>query len=131
MPSGRPTADVIDDEAMADFCAETQKRYAQCGMELFDRIGLDDVHAAFALATEDRCFLVDRVRGSRLRDYRELHLAAAKLAALEPKTRIYGILLADAPPPDEFRDFGLRHGIVMGGRDAASRFVEEKLAAET
>lgn len=133
MASGRPEADVLDDEAMSLFCGEMKIRFAPRGLELFAELGFDDAHASFALATEDCCFLVDRVRGSLLRDYHELHRAVAKLAALEPASRIFGILLADADhaPPAELRRFGRRHGIAMADPQAASGFIEEKLAEET
>lgn len=86
----------MDDEKMAELCRAAKDRLEDVPeLELFDNINIDDVLVAYALATNECGFLIDRRNGTLLRDVHRLIRAMKGLKKQEPKCRLFGILLAD------------------------------------
>jgi hypothetical protein len=125
--------ETIDDNEMDGLCREMQTRFASRGMDLFTMLCFDDTQVPFALATDDCCFLVDRVRQSVIRDYYRLKLAAGKLAEKEPQARIFGILLVGSTQgiASEFLRFAGMNDIALLEPEKAGEFIEGKLAKTT
>lgn len=123
--------DMIDDKEMDELCREMRTRFAPRGIDLFTMLCFDDAHVPFALATDDCCFLVDRVCQSLIWDYHRLKLAVGELAKKEPQSR--GILLVGTTHciASEFLRFAGMNGIVLLEPDKAGDFIEKKLAKIT
>ncbi len=121
--------DVIDDKEMDELCREMKTRFASRALDLFTMVCFGDAHVPFALATDDCCFLVDRVRESVIRDYHRLTLAVGKLAEKEPQARIFGILLVGSAQgiATEFLRFAEMNDIALLEPDEAGDFIEGKL----
>ena len=125
--------DMIDDKEMDELCREMRTRFASRGIDLFTMLRFDDAHVPFALATDDCCFLVDRVRQSLIWDYHRLKLAVGELAEKEPQSRIFGILLVGTTQgiASEFLRYAGMNDIALLEPDKTGDFVEEKLAKMT
>lgn len=121
--------DAIDDKAMDELCREMRTRFASRRMDLFTMLCFDKTYVPFALATDDCCFLIDRVRQSVIRDYYRLKLAAGKLAEKEPQARIFGILLVGSTQgiASEFLRFAGMNDIALLEPDKTGDFIEGKL----
>ena len=122
--------EAVSDEAMRELCQRLRLLFASHNMDLFEKVCFDDtLCAAFALSTDDCCFLVDRVRQSMLRDYHNLVRVVKKLTDKAPRTRIFGILLVGTEQElsSEFRSFGKRHNIALLDPENVAGFIEENL----
>ncbi|MBO4630640.1 MAG: hypothetical protein J5858_01820 [Lentisphaeria bacterium] len=122
--------EAVSDEAMRELCQRLRLLFASHNMDLFEKVCFDDtLCAAFALSTDDCCFLVDRVRQSMLRDYHDLVQVVKKLTEKEPHARIFGILLVGTEKglSAEFRLFGKRHNIALLNPENVAGFIEANL----
>lgn len=126
--------EAVSEEAIRELCRRLRLFFASHNMDLFEKVCFDDtLCAAFALSTDDCCFLIDRVRQSILRDYHNLVQVVKKLSEKEPQARIFGILLVGTTQgiASEFLRFAGMNGIALLEPDKAREFIEEKLAKTT
>ena len=126
-------AETVSDETMLGLCRLMRVLFAPHRMDLFENIRFEDTCAAFALSTDECCFLIDRIRHSTLRDYHILTQAVGKLAVKEPKARIFGILLVGAAQEitPEFLRFGEKHRIALLKPAKVAGFIKKKLEIKT
>lgn len=112
---GSGCAGRVGDETVAELCRLMRTVFASRGLDLFENVSCGDGSAAFALSTDDCCFLVDRVRDSLLRDHHVMTRMVKQLAEEEPGARVFGILLVGSVQgiPEEFLRFGKRHNITL------------------
>ena len=123
----------VSNAAMAETCGLMQERFASHGMDLFENVTLDGRTAPFALATDECCFLVDRVQKSILLDFHAMSLMVKKLAQMEPEARIFGVLLLKTTEgiSHEFLQFGKRHRVFLLKPDDMAGFIGKNLETMT
>lgn len=118
-----------DAEKLARLCRNLESDFKSRGVELIDNVRAGGEHVAFALANDECGFLINGREKSLLRGVVRLDRAARDLRAQEPKSRVFGILLAnDVSGMDgEFMRYCSGRGIAILTENQLSSFVAEKL----
>jgi len=89
---------------LKEICRQIMKNLSSDGLEFFDDVPIGGTNVSFILATDECGFLIDRAKGSPVRECHRMVRALEDLGAREPAARCYAVLAVDngALPPEDF-----------------------------